>query len=271
MVGRWGVHSPITPTITHFRRSTPFPVKNTLPSYQIWGTPGDGIPGVSPSRTRDCVRGSAYESAVRMFRQPVAQSVQRQLMQGVGPVEHPNVLSLNRREAAHGPAQVHEVGLRRFTQGEHATLSWEAVPLSRVAGRAGSDDIPPLVGAATRQRHQVVTSQTLTELEMVLATATVLAPVSVTGKQERICDLPSELARHMHESDEPDDCRLWDGQSGAADYLLPVTLHDLRLAVQYQPEGTTDGYERQWLKGSIECKATHDNPRFWLHKNPSFR
>ena len=95
------------------------------------------------------MRGNTRVSAVRVCRRPAAQSVQSQLMQGVGTVEHPDVLSLNRREAAHGPAQVNEVGLRRFMQGEHATLSWEAVPLSRVAGRAGSDDIPPRIGTAT--------------------------------------------------------------------------------------------------------------------------
>ncbi len=98
---------------------------------------------------RGNVCGNALASAVRAYRRPVAPSGQSQLMQGVGAVEHPDILRLNRREAAHCPAQVNEVRLRGLTQREHATLAWEAVAFSRVAGRAGSDDIPPRIRTAT--------------------------------------------------------------------------------------------------------------------------
>jgi hypothetical protein len=94
----------------------------------------------------------------------------------------------------------------------------------------------------------VISSETLAELELILTSAAVLTLVSIAREQKRIGYLTPELARDVDESDEPDYRRFGDRECSAAYHASPVRFNDLRLAVENQPESTTDGNERERLK-----------------------
>jgi hypothetical protein len=94
----------------------------------------------------------------------------------------------------------------------------------------------------------VIPREALAKLELILAAATVLAPVAVARKEEGVGHLPSEFAWHVNELDEPDHRRFRHGECSAANNPSPIGFHDLRLAVEDEPESATDGNQSQWLK-----------------------
>jgi hypothetical protein len=90
----------------------------------------------------------------------------------------------------------------------------------------------------------VIPSQTLAELESILASTAVLTRVSIAREQEGVGYLTPELAWNMDESDEPDNGRLRNRDPRTTHHTPSVGLYDLRLAVENQPESTTNGNER---------------------------
>src|SRR4051812_37053947 len=92
-------------------------------------------------------------------------------------VERLDVASLRRRETAHRPAEMHEVRLDRMRERMHPDLFWEAIALAGVAGAARGHDVRPLVGAAARERHEVVARQRFPRLELGDVAPAVLATI----------------------------------------------------------------------------------------------
>src|SRR5256884_10011453 len=114
-------------------------------------------------------------------------------------VEQPDVLGLDRGEAADRPGEVHEVRLHRRPQRMHPGLFRQEVALAGVAGAARRQHVGPRVRPAARQRHQMIPRQALAVAQLRLATTAELAAVVVAGEQERVGDLEAEPARHVIE------------------------------------------------------------------------
>lgn len=125
-----------------------------------------------------------------------------QLPQRVGPVEHADVFRLDLSQSPYGPSKMNVVRFFWLAQREHAALLRQPVPLPRVAGGTGSDDVRPNVRTALRQRDQVIASETFAKPELIDPASAVLTLVIVACKQERIRNLPAELARHVHVSNQ---------------------------------------------------------------------
>jgi hypothetical protein len=103
----------------------------------------------------------------------------------------------------------------------------------------------------------MVSCQALPELELLLTSPTVLTTVGITSKKKGVGDLTAELSGNVHEPDQPDDGRPRKRQGGTSYHTGSVTLDDLGLPVEHQAQGTTDRYQSQRLKRSVECKAAH--------------
>src|SRR5690349_12764709 len=108
------------------------------------------------------------------------------LMQRLFAVEEADVLRLDRREAADGPAQVDEVRLDRVRHRVHADLLRHPVPLARIARRAGGDDVRPLVRAAAGERNEMVARERLARLQLGRGAPAVLTAVPITGEEEGV-------------------------------------------------------------------------------------
>ena len=125
-------------------------------SFAYWapsaGTTKCGRRPFAPRRASDEPRGAVFQFL--------------QLVQRVGTVEQLDVACLRRRESAHGPAQMDEVRLDRRHERMHADLLGEPIGLARVAGRARGHDVGPVVGAAARQRDEVVAGQPFARLQL---------------------------------------------------------------------------------------------------------
>src|SRR4051812_14700971 len=115
-----------------------------------------------------------------------------ELMQDRVAVERLDVARLSGGQAAHRPRQVNEVRLDRVREGMHADLVRQTVPLARVAGRAGSDDVRPVVRAAAGDRDDVVTRERLARPELDRRTAAILAAVVIAREEERVRHLPTK-------------------------------------------------------------------------------
>src|SRR5690242_18836884 len=81
-------------------------------------------------------------------------------------VEGANVARLGLREAADRPREMHEMRLDRMGERMHPDLLRESVALARVAGRAGGNDVRPVVAAATRDRDDVITGERLARTQL---------------------------------------------------------------------------------------------------------
>lgn len=81
------------------------------------------------------------------------------MMQGLIAIEHLDVVTLRRREAAHRPAEMDEVRLDRRVHRVHSNLARQAVGLAGVAWAAGRYDVRPIVAATAGERDQVITRQ----------------------------------------------------------------------------------------------------------------
>src|SRR2546422_1765682 len=127
-----------------------------------------------------------------MARRPVSQRLERG--QDVRPVERADVLRLDRREATDRPREMHEVRLERGPQRVHPRLLGQEVALACVAAGAGGEHVRPGVGAAARQRDEVVPREALPKPQLRLRAAAKLAAVVVAGEQERVGDLTAEAA-----------------------------------------------------------------------------
>src|SRR6185503_9129734 len=112
-----------------------------------------------------------------------------ELMQHLIAVERADVPRLDGREAAHGPAQMHEMRLDGMREGMHPDLFRQPVSLARIAGAARGDDVGPVVRAAAGERDEVVARERLARLELGHVPTTVLAAVVVAGKEERVRDM----------------------------------------------------------------------------------
>ena len=82
-----------------------------------------------------------------------------EMVQRLFPVKQPDVLRLRRGESAHRPRQVHEVGLDRRVHRVHPDFVRQQVRLARIARAAGGDDVRPVVGAAARERNEMIARQ----------------------------------------------------------------------------------------------------------------
>src|SRR2546425_1400533 len=121
--------------------------------------------------------------------------------QHLAAVEQPNVLGLDRRQAAHRPGEMHEVRLERRPQRMHPGFLRQQIALPSVTATARRQHVGPAVGASARQRYQVVSCQALSVPQLLLAAPAELAAVVVTSEEESVGDLTAEATRHMDELD----------------------------------------------------------------------
>ena len=166
-------------------------------------------------------------------------------MQRVRTVKHADVFRLYRGQSAHSPGQIYVVRFYRLLEWVHAAMFGKAVSFSRVARRTCRDHIGPHVRSAPGNRYQVIARQALAGSELIRAPPAVLAAIAVTRKQERVCNLPAELAGYKHKSDKANHGGFWDGESGTPDDPATIAFNDLSLAIEHQSKRTPHGYERE--------------------------
>src|SRR5437879_5299044 len=153
---------------------------------------------------------------------------------------------------------MHEVRLKRRPQGMHPGFLRQQIALPRVTATARRQHVGPSVGAAARQRYQVISCQALSVPQLVLAAPAELAAVVVTSEEEGVGDLTAEATRHVNELDETDNGRPGDLEALAAHYGT-VRLDDLRLAVNDEAQRPAYGHHRQRLEDrkSTRLNSSH--------------
>ncbi len=127
--------------------------------------------------------------------------------QYISPVEHLDVFGLRRRDAAHRPNQLDIVRLVRRVDRMHSNFVEQMTALPVVTGRACGHHVVPRVDTAPRDRHDMVAREEFAAAQLRFMSSAVLAPVTVTRKEERVGDLASEFAGDMNEADEANDGR----------------------------------------------------------------
>src|SRR5690348_4592935 len=106
---------------------------------------------------------------------PMLQNLE--LVENLVAVKRSNVARLCRRQPPYRPAEMHEVRLDRMGERMHPDLLRQAIAFPRVARAASGDHVVPVVGAAARQRNEVVARQRLAQLQLRGVTAAVLTAI----------------------------------------------------------------------------------------------
>ena len=83
--------------------------------------------------------------------------------------------------------------------------------------------------------------------ELLLAAAAELTAVVVASEEECVGDLTTEAAGHMYELDQPDHRWPGNGQPLALHHRS-IRLHDLRLAVDHEPQRPAHGHHGERLE-----------------------
>src|SRR5919112_4422376 len=123
-------------------------------------------------------------------------------------VELLDVAALHLVEAARVPHHHHVARLLWRALGVHAALHREAVALSRVALGAGRHHVVPGVLAAAREGLHVVAGQALAAVEGVAGLAAVLAPIVVSGEEDRVRHMSPQAPRYLDVLDQTDHERI---------------------------------------------------------------
>jgi hypothetical protein len=81
--------------------------------------------------------------------------------------------------------------------------------------------------------------------------AAVLTAIAIASKQERVGYLTTELARHVHEANEPDHQRTRHVAAFGVEYATLIDFEDFGLLVDDQPQRASDRQNRQRFKRSV--------------------
>jgi hypothetical protein len=84
-----------------------------------------------------------------------------------------------------------------------------------------------------------------------MASAAVLAPITIASKEECVGDLTAEAAGNVDELDESYDRRFRERQTFASNDVAGVRFDDLGFALDHQPEGAPDRDHSQRLERGV--------------------
>jgi hypothetical protein len=87
----------------------------------------------------------------------------------------------------------------------------------------------------------VVAREALAVSQIRLGAPAELAAVVVASEQERIRYLPAEPAGDVHEANQPNDGRSWNGQPLRSHVMAAIRFDDFRLAIDYEAERPSNG------------------------------
>src|SRR5687768_9534974 len=94
--------------------------------------------------------------------------------------------------------------------------------------------------------------------------AAILTAITVAREQERVGDLTAELARHVHEADEPDDTGACDLTAFGPEDLAVIDLEDLSFSINDQSKCTANRQNRERLERRVQCQTSHGRNAFLL-------
>src|SRR2546423_1249855 len=109
----------------------------------------------------------------------------------------------------------------------------------------------------------MVAGQRLAGLELDLEPAAVLTAVTITGGQESGRHLTAEATGNVDEPHQPDHRRARQRQLLRSNYAIRVSLNDLRLSIDHQPQGAAQWHHCQRLERRIQCQTTNDQAPSW--------
>jgi hypothetical protein len=181
-----------------------------------------------------------------------------EMVERLFPIKEPDVLGLGRGESSYRPTQVNEMRLDRRVHRVHPDLAGQIVRLPRIARTARRHDVGPVVRAAARERDQVIARQGFTRLELDLKAAAVLAAVAIARKEKGVRHLAAETTGDVNEAREANDHWTRKRQSLGPNDAIGVSLDDLGLSINHQPQGAAQRNHRQRFKRSIQCQTTND-------------
>src|SRR6516165_8628788 len=135
--------------------------------------------------------------------------------------------------------------VRRFRSAaqHHATLGQQPVLLAGVAGTARRDDVLPRVRTATGPRHNMV--------EILGCTTAVLTTVAVArehGASRQWRGRSERDANEVHEANDGRDRY----RTALGTKLGPVAVHDFRLVLEHQYNGSTRGNHAERFEAGVE-------------------
>jgi len=171
-----------------------------------------------------------------------------ELMQYGVAVEGADVLGLRLREATHGPREMHEVWLDGMREWMHSDFVRPSIALASIAGRAGGDDVAPIVLSATRHGDDMVARERFTRPELGRRASAVLTAVVISREQKRVRHLAAETARDVDELRQPNHGGAWHGHALGANDLSSLRFDDFRLSVDDEPQSPTHGDHGQGLE-----------------------
>jgi hypothetical protein len=87
----------------------------------------------------------------------------------------------------------------------------------------------------------------------------VLTAILVTREQERVGNLPAELAWDVHEANEPDHGRTWHLALFGAEDAGRVRLEDFGLAVDDETERSPEWKNGERLERRIQCETANQS------------
>lgn len=153
------------------------------------------------------------------------------------------------------------VRLDRLVEREHPALLRQPIAFARVAGGTGSHHVGPVVLTTTGQRYQMIPRQALAEPELIRPSTAILAFVVVTGEQEGVGNLASELSWHEHVLDESDHGGFRKSERFAPNHPRTITLHDLGLAIEHETKRPAYRHKCERFKRGIQRKTAHSESR----------
>jgi len=97
----------------------------------------------------------------------------------------------------------------------------------------------------------MVARERLTRLELRHVPAAVLTAIVVASEQERVRHMAPKATRDVHEPREANDGGTRDAETFRPDDPIVISLDDLGLSIDHQPQRALQRNHGKWFKGSI--------------------